>query len=47
LLRSAKPIVMAMTPWIARRDARQLREGREGVEQTIRAEAARELGRHA
>lgn len=47
LLRSAKPIVMEMTPWIDRQDARQLREGREGVEQTIRAEAARELGRHA
>jgi type IV secretion system protein VirD4 len=47
LLRSAKPIVMAMTPWIDRRDASQLGQGREGVEQTIRAEATRELGRHA
>lgn len=47
LLRSARPIVMAMSPWIARRDARRIRQGREAVEQTIRAQAARGLERHA
>lgn len=47
LLRSAKPIVMAMTPWTSRRDARQIRQGREAVEHSIRLEAARRLERHA
>lgn len=47
LLRSARPIVMQMTPWTDRRDAPDIKSGRAGVEQTIRSEASRELGHHA
>ena len=47
LLRSARPIVMQMIPWSDRRDARAIEHGRLGIEETIRAEASRELGHHA
>lgn len=35
LLRSARPIVLAMTPWTARRDAESLRAGRAQLEKVI------------
>lgn len=35
LLRSARPIVLAMTPWTARRDAESLRAGRAHLEKVI------------
>ena len=47
LLRSARPIVLAMIPWTARRDAPRIRRDREDVEQTIRHEATHRLERHA
>ena len=47
LLRAARPIVMEMTPWEARRDARAIKDGRVRVEQTIRDEASREWTRYA
>jgi type IV secretion system protein VirD4 len=47
LLRSARPIVLEMTPWTARRDAAEVKDGRVRAEQTIREEASREWSRHA
>jgi hypothetical protein len=47
LLRSARPIVLEMTPWTARRDAAEVKDGRVRAEQTIRDEASREWSRHA
>ncbi len=47
LLRAARPIVMQMTPWEARRDAGAIKEGRVSVEQMIRAEASRIWGHGA
>ena len=44
LLRSAKPIVLQLQKWDHRRDAKQIREDRRHVTDSIRAQAARELG---
>ncbi|HEY2594379.1 MAG TPA: TraG/TraD/VirD4 family protein, partial [Chloroflexota bacterium] len=44
LLRSAKPIVLQLQKWDERRDARQIHADRQAVTDTIRTQAARELG---
>jgi type IV secretion system protein VirD4 len=44
VLRSARPIVLQLTPWTQRRDCDAIKQGRAEVEQTIRAQAARQWG---
>jgi type IV secretory pathway TraG/TraD family ATPase VirD4 len=44
LLRSAKPMVLQLQKWDQRRDAKQIRQDRRHVTDSIRAQAARELG---
>jgi type IV secretion system protein VirD4 len=42
MLRSAKPIMLSLTPWTARPDAGRIRSDRAGIEETIRTAAAKE-----
>jgi type IV secretion system protein VirD4 len=47
LLRSAKPIMLDLRPWTARKDAAELRDHRTKVEELIRAGAAERWGTYA
>jgi type IV secretory pathway TraG/TraD family ATPase VirD4 len=46
LLRAARPIILTMTPWTARRDAAAVRSGRAEVERMVQAAASRNAAVH-